>query len=155
MTRLLLYTHKINNMGDHRIPMLALNSSQNQIPVPVECNLGSPQNLGEIDGQMVLVDQDQKELHSDCVRMWKLNEAVQRYEIWCELRTTANVLIIPLVITSNGLIMVRDCQMNLSIFNSNGKLLVENITLQSNHMAQEPTPFISSFSFESNNLWWQ
>ena len=29
MTRLLLYTHEINNMGDHRLPKLALNSSQN------------------------------------------------------------------------------------------------------------------------------
>ena len=29
ITRLLLYKHKINNMGDHRLPKLALNSSQN------------------------------------------------------------------------------------------------------------------------------
>ena len=29
MTRLLLYKNKINNMGDHRLPKLALNSSQN------------------------------------------------------------------------------------------------------------------------------
>ena len=31
MTRLLLYKNKINNMGDHRIPMLDLNSSQNHL----------------------------------------------------------------------------------------------------------------------------
>ena len=31
MTRLLLYKHKINNMGDHRLPKLALNSSQNHL----------------------------------------------------------------------------------------------------------------------------
>ena len=31
MTRLLLYKHKINNMGDHRIPKLALNSMQNHL----------------------------------------------------------------------------------------------------------------------------
>ena len=31
MTRLLLYKHKINNMGDHRIPKLALNSIQNHL----------------------------------------------------------------------------------------------------------------------------
>ena len=31
MTRLLLYKHKINNIGDHRLPKLALNSSQNHL----------------------------------------------------------------------------------------------------------------------------
>ena len=31
MTRLLLYKHKINNMGDHRLPNLAFNSSQNHL----------------------------------------------------------------------------------------------------------------------------
>ena len=31
MTRLLLYKNKFNNIGDHRFPMLALNSSQNQL----------------------------------------------------------------------------------------------------------------------------
>ena len=31
MTRLLLYKQKINNMGDHRIPKLALNSIQNHL----------------------------------------------------------------------------------------------------------------------------
>jgi len=31
MTRLLLYKHKINNMGDHRLPKLAFNSSQNHL----------------------------------------------------------------------------------------------------------------------------
>ena len=31
MTRLLLYNHKINNMGDHKLPKLALNSSQNHL----------------------------------------------------------------------------------------------------------------------------
>ena len=31
MTRLLLYKHKINNMGDHRLPKLGLNSSKNQL----------------------------------------------------------------------------------------------------------------------------
>ena len=31
MTRILLYKHKINNMGDHRLPKLALNSSQNHL----------------------------------------------------------------------------------------------------------------------------
>ena len=31
MTRLLLYKQTINNMGDHRLPKLALNSSQNQL----------------------------------------------------------------------------------------------------------------------------
>ena len=31
MTRLLLYKHKINNMGDHRLLKLALNSSQNHL----------------------------------------------------------------------------------------------------------------------------
>ena len=29
ITRLLLYTHKINNKGDHRLPKIDLNSSQN------------------------------------------------------------------------------------------------------------------------------
>ena len=32
MTRLLLYKHKINNMGDHRLPKLAFNSIQNHLP---------------------------------------------------------------------------------------------------------------------------
>ena len=31
MTRLLLYKHKLNNIGDHRLPKLALNSSQNHL----------------------------------------------------------------------------------------------------------------------------
>ena len=31
MTRLLLYKHKINNMGDHRLPNLVLNSIQNHL----------------------------------------------------------------------------------------------------------------------------
>ena len=31
MTKLLLYKHKINNMGDHRLPKLALNSIQNHL----------------------------------------------------------------------------------------------------------------------------
>ena len=31
MTRILLYKHKINNMGDHRIPKLNLNSIQNHL----------------------------------------------------------------------------------------------------------------------------
>ena len=31
MTRLLVYKHKTNNMGDHRLPKLALNSSQNHL----------------------------------------------------------------------------------------------------------------------------
>ena len=32
MTRLLLYKHKINNMGDHRLPKIAFNSIQNHLP---------------------------------------------------------------------------------------------------------------------------
>ena len=31
MTRLLLYKHKVNNLGDHRLPKIALNSSQNHL----------------------------------------------------------------------------------------------------------------------------
>ena len=31
MARLVLYKHKINNMGDHRLPKLALNSLQNHL----------------------------------------------------------------------------------------------------------------------------
>ena len=31
MTRLLLYKYKINNTGDHRLPKIALNSSQKQL----------------------------------------------------------------------------------------------------------------------------
>lgn len=31
MTRLLLYKHKLNNVGDHRLPKLALSSSQNHL----------------------------------------------------------------------------------------------------------------------------
>ena len=31
MTRLLLYKHKLNNIGDHRLLKLALNSSQNHL----------------------------------------------------------------------------------------------------------------------------
>ena len=31
MTRILLYKHKLNNIGDHRLPNLALNSSQNHL----------------------------------------------------------------------------------------------------------------------------
>jgi hypothetical protein len=42
-----------------------------------------PENLGEHDGQVVLVEQKE----ADCVRMWKLNEA-EKYEMWCELRTS-------------------------------------------------------------------
>ena len=31
MTRILLYKHKINNIGDHRLPKLALNSIENHL----------------------------------------------------------------------------------------------------------------------------
>ena len=31
MTRLMLYKNKINNTGDHRLPKIALNSSQNHL----------------------------------------------------------------------------------------------------------------------------
>ena len=31
VTRLLLYKHKINKMGDHRLPKLAFNSNQNHL----------------------------------------------------------------------------------------------------------------------------
>ena len=31
MGRLLLYKNKINNMGDHRLPKIALNSNQNHL----------------------------------------------------------------------------------------------------------------------------
>ena len=31
ITRLLVYKHKINNMGDYRLPKLALNSIQNHL----------------------------------------------------------------------------------------------------------------------------
>ena len=31
MTRYLMYKHKINNMGNKRLPKIALNSSQNQL----------------------------------------------------------------------------------------------------------------------------
>ena len=31
MTRILLYKNKINNMGDYRLPKLALNSNQNHL----------------------------------------------------------------------------------------------------------------------------
>ena len=37
MTRLLLYKHKINNMGDHRLPKLAFNSSQNHLRLKRGC----------------------------------------------------------------------------------------------------------------------
>ena len=33
MTKLLLYKHKTNNMGDHRLPKLALNSIQNHLRI--------------------------------------------------------------------------------------------------------------------------
>ena len=31
MTRILLYKHKLNSVGDHRLPKLSLNSSQNHL----------------------------------------------------------------------------------------------------------------------------
>ena len=31
LTRVLLYKHKVNNIGDHRLPKLALNSSQDHL----------------------------------------------------------------------------------------------------------------------------
>jgi len=41
------------------------------IPVPEGCRKIFPENLGQHDGQVVLVEQKE----ADCVRMWKLNEA--------------------------------------------------------------------------------
>ena len=39
MTRLLLYKHKINNIGDHILPKLALSSSQNHLKDSTEVGI--------------------------------------------------------------------------------------------------------------------
>jgi hypothetical protein len=110
-------------------------------------------NLGEYDGQVMLVGQTE----ADCVRMWKLNEA-QKFEIWRELRTkglTKGVIAsTPFVIVNNsGLIMVIDWEINISIFNSKGKLIVRKMRLPGLRTSQRPIRGTGS-AFESNNLWW-
>ena len=37
MTRLLLYKHEINNMGDHRLPKLTFNANQNHLMLKRGC----------------------------------------------------------------------------------------------------------------------
>ena len=56
MTRLLLYKHKINDMGDHRLPKLALNSSQNHLRLKQGWykDTGASLNHWEIDETIVL-----------------------------------------------------------------------------------------------------
>ena len=56
MARLLLYKHKINNMGDHRLPKLALNSIQNHLSLKQGWYKDTMAwlNLWEIDENVVL-----------------------------------------------------------------------------------------------------
>jgi hypothetical protein len=123
------------------------------IPVPEGCRKIFPENLGQHDGQVVLVEQKE----ADCVRMWKLNEAEQ-YEIWCELRTSGlaecRFPLFPVVtVNSSGLIMVIDWKMDMSIYNSKGELIVGKMRLQGLRTSQRPVR-VSVSAFESSNLWW-
>jgi len=123
------------------------------IPVPEGCGRIFPENLGEHDGKLVLVDL--KEV--DFVRLWKLNEA-EIYEIWCELRPRGLSKdlfpLFPLVtVNSSGLIVVVDWKINISIFNFEGKLIVPKLTLLGLRTSQRPSRGSGS-AFESNNLWW-
>ena len=126
-----------------------------EIPLPKGCNMIYPENLVEYDGQVVLVDRKD----ADFVRMWKLNEE-GKYEIWCELRPSAlsksyypNFPVV--TVNSSGWIVVIDCRLNMSIFNREGKLIVQKLELPvlglgtSQRLAQG-----YASAFESNNLWW-
>ena len=55
-----------------------------QISLPERCRNIGPENLTGYDGQVMVVEH--KEV--DCVRIWKLNKAKIRFEIWCELRSS-------------------------------------------------------------------
>ena len=124
-----------------------------EIPMPEGRRSIYPENLVGCDGKVGLVDH--KEV--DCLRIWKLNET-ENFEIWCELResrlTKGLFPLLPFVaLNSSGLIMVIDWKMEMSIFNSNGKLVVGQMRLPGLRMSQRPLRGSGS-AFESNNLWW-
>ena len=126
-----------------------------QISLPERCRNIGPENLTGYDGQVMVVEH--KEV--DCVRIWKLNKAKIRFEIWCELRSSVLTKglspLFPLVtVNSSGFIMVIDWKMNMSIFNSEGNLIVQEMRLPGIRTSERPP--ISGYGsvFESSNLWW-
>jgi len=121
-----------------------------EIPLPQRCKRISPENLGEYNGQVVLVEHN----GHDSVRIWKLNEA----EVWCDVKKNRLAkcsipLLDSVAVNSSGLVMVIDRKMNISIYNWNGKLIVWRLRLPGPRMSQRPIR-VSISAFESNNLWW-
>jgi hypothetical protein len=107
---------------------------------------------------VVLVEQKE----DDFFRIWKLNEA-EKYEIWCELRTSGLTEKHPVVAVNNaGLIMVINDTINMSIFDSKGKLILKMTFARLNWAGKMPLPGlrtsqrpvrVSVTAIESNNLW--
>lgn len=118
-----------------------------EIPLPQRCRRLSPENLGEYNGQVVLLERK----GHDCVLIWKLNEA----EVWCVNRLTkcSIPLFNSVAVNSSGLILVMDQKMNISIYDWEGKSIVWRMRLPVPRMSQRPIR-VSISSFESDNLWW-
>jgi len=143
------------SMPLNRIPnlMVAFNIADGrwtEIPLPQRCKRICCENLGEYNGHVVLVEHK----GHDCVRIWKLNEA----EEWCDvnknhLAKCSIPLFDSVAVNSSGLIMVMDREMNISIYNWNGKLIVWRMRLPGPRISQRPSR-VSISSLESNNLWW-
>ena len=128
-----------------------------EIPLPQRCKRISPENLGDYNGQVVLVEHK----GHDSVRIWKLNEA-EIFEIWCEL--SPNGLgewfysLFPFITVNNsGLVMViyqkTNGKLKVSIFNSKGESIVQEMKLPGLRTSQVPVR-VSASTFESNNMWW-
>ena len=78
---------------------------------------------------------EQKE--DDFFHIWKLNEE-EKYEIWCELRSNGLTEKHPVVaVDIIWFIMVIDDTINMSMFNSQGKLILKmTLTLRGLHTYQ-------------------
>jgi F-box interacting protein len=104
-----------------------------EIPLQEGCRGIFHHNLGEYVGKVVLVEQKE----DDFFHIWKLNEE-EKYEIWCELRTSGLTEKHPVVaVDIVGFIMVIDDTINMSMFNSQGKLILKmTLTLRGLHTYQ-------------------
>jgi F-box interacting protein len=118
-----------------------------EIPLQEGCRGIFHHNLGEYVGKVVLVEQKE----DDFFHIWKLNEE-EKYEIWCELRTNGLTEKHPVVaVDIIGFIMVIDDTINMSMFNSQGKLILKMaLTLRGLHTYQlmagnMPLPGIRTF----------
>lgn len=131
---------------------------------PKGCTKIFPGNLCEHDGQLAVLQlcatdrRDSVDLH-----MWMLNEA-EKNETWCKLSPKGHFPLYSAVhptfaVNKSGLIIVVDWKMNMSInisiFNSKGKLIFRKMGLPDLHTYQrQRQSYISVSPLETTNVWW-